>query len=201
MSAPPWMLLRLALETARHHTHADEDRLRALSIRTAADYRAFLLRAYGFEVPVEAAIGRVLELDRAVLRERSKAERLTHDLGSLGVDARECPLAGGVVLRSVPQALGWLFVIERHTLLAGLIRRHVLRALGDEVGNAVSYLSVYGQAPGARFRELGEHLGAYAEHYTPAAIIAAAGEAFRAQRQWHLGCVEPRVTSAVRSAV
>ena len=34
MSAPPWMLVRLALDTRCHHPLADEDRLAALSITT-----------------------------------------------------------------------------------------------------------------------------------------------------------------------
>ena len=183
----PWMLVRLGLETSIHHAQADEDRLAAMDVKTRAEYRAFLGLAYGFESSVEHAVWRTTELDGDVLRDRKKAARLRDDLQVLGLSASEIedlPRAA-VTIHSVAQALGWLFVIERHTLLSGLIKRHLHRALGDGVGGAFAYLSAYGDTPGARFRSLGEQLGRYAETCPPAAIVSGAKEAFRAQRQWY----------------
>src|SRR4051812_24994539 len=187
-SAPPWMLVRLALETATHQTQSDEDRLTALDIANAAGYRAFLVRVYGFEAAVEAALDKVPDIDMSFVRDRAKTPRLEHDLRALGMspeDIATLPRAGTLTIRSAAQALGWLFVIERHTLLHGLLRRHVERTLGDAARNATTYFQAYGGTPGARFRELGAALCAYAHTYPPVTIVTAAKEAFRSQRHWY----------------
>ena len=204
--APPWMLLRLAIETATHHAAADEDRLSLMDVKTRAEYRSFLVRIYGFEHAVEAAIMRVKDLDPEVMRGRLRGEYLEHDLLSLGLSSEVLawlPRLTNVPIRTAPQALGWLFVLERSTLVAGILRRHVERALGDSLCGAVRYLAAYGEAPGARFRALGERLGAYAHRYTPGMIVAAANDAFRAQRQWYasFGRASARGTDAGESRV
>ena len=199
MKAPPWMLVRLALETTLHHPSADEDRLGAMDIATVADYRAFLLRVYGFEAPVEQAIGRIADLDPALLRSRSKTSLLRHDLMALGATSEElehvCSFHA-IHLRTFAHALGWLYALERHTLVSGLIRRHVLHVLGTTFEGATTYLNAYGTTPGARFRALGETLGRYAQEFPPTVIIAAACEAFRAQRQWYKACPPLRAERA-----
>jgi heme oxygenase len=187
-SAPPWMLVRLALETANHQQHADEERLAALEIAGVADYRAFLVRVFGFEASVEDALARVTDIEPSFVRDRAKTARLQQDLRALGMspeDIATLPRAATLTIRSAAQALGWLFVIERHTLLHGLLRRHVERTLGDAAHNATTYFQAYGGTPGARFRELGTALCAYAHTYPPATIVAAATEAFRSQRHWY----------------
>jgi heme oxygenase len=196
VSAPPWMLLRLALETHVHHARADEDRLAAMDIKSVADYRAFLLRVWGFEAAIEHVLVRLLG-DDPVVAARCKTQRLREDLIALGVLARDVDALPSATLniRSAPQALGSLFVIERHTLLSGLIARHVRRTLGDELDRALRYLSAYGDTPGAHFRELGDTLGTYAWRYTPSAIVAGANDAFRAQRHWYEPALEVPVVA------
>ncbi|MBA3460864.1 MAG: biliverdin-producing heme oxygenase [Deltaproteobacteria bacterium] len=182
------MLVRVALETSNHHAAADEDRLTALDIETVDDYRSFLTRIYGFEVEVEAALAKVVDLDAAFVRDRAKTARLHHDLVVLGLTSEDIipmPKVSTLTIRNAAQALGWMFVLERHTLLAGLIRRHVVRTLGYEILPGTSYLAAYGDTPGARFRAFGAALCAYAHTYPPASIVLAANEAFRAQRQWY----------------
>ena len=194
--SPPWMLIRLALETRAHHPWADEDRLRLMDATSRADYRAYLVRLYGFEAPVESALARMTEVDPELVRDRFKVDRLRDDLVALGLNQEVIdwiPRVPSVNIRSGAQAMGWLYVLERSTLLSGLVRRHVQRTLGvEQLGGALHYLST--AAPGARFRELGEALCRSARRYTPRAIIAAANEAFRAQRQWMLGL--PRFEAA-----
>ena len=68
MSSPPWMLIRLALETRPHHIAADETRLRLMDVRSRAEYRAELVRIYGFEAAVESALLRVKDLDGQLVR-------------------------------------------------------------------------------------------------------------------------------------
>jgi len=64
----------------------------------------------------------------------------------------------------------------------------VLHVIGTAFEGATTYLGAYGTTPGARFRALGETIGRYAQEFPPAVIIAAACEAFRAQRQWYKSC-------------
>jgi len=195
------MLVRVALETARHHSGADEDRLAALEITTAEDYRTFLARIHGFEAAVEATLRRVADLDPSFVRERQKAGYLQHDLRALGMPAESIatlPQPSTIAVRNGAQALGWMFVLERQTLLAGQIRRYLLRTLGESIEPACSYFGAYGDTPGAKFRAFGAALCAYAHLHAPAAIVAAANEAFRAQRHWyHAGAREssPRIAS------
>lgn len=188
MSELPWMLARLAVETGAHHAAADDDRLAVLDVSSVAAYRACLVRIYGFEAEVEHVLAHTRELDAGVLRDRLKAGRLRQDLLALGLsemDIIDVALAASVNVRSAGQALGWLFVLERNTLLSGLLRRHVQRVLGDQVRNAMHYLSAYTDTAGARFRALGEALGAHANRFSPSVIVWSANDAFRAQRQWY----------------
>lgn len=183
------MLLRLALETAPHQHAADDDRLAVMEAKSLDDYRTWLTAVYGFELKVEQAIARVVELDTAMLRERLKMGRLREDLASLGLSPTQIsrlPTASNVTLASGPQALGWMFVLERQSLMNGVIMRHLLHELGDSVRNASRYLSAYGEHPGLKFRELGALLNASAKRHSASGIIAAAHDAFRAQRQWYL---------------
>lgn len=185
------MLVRVTLETTAHHKAADDERLSGLRITTIHGYRSMLARIYGFEAPIEAALARIPTLEPAFRAERAKVSLLEQDLGTLGFDGdaiASLPRLASVNLRTLPQALGWLFVIERQTLLAGQLRRHLQRTLGPIAELASRYLSAYGDTPGARFRVLGDALGEAAKVYSAASIVAAANEAFRAQRQWIRTC-------------
>ena len=183
---PPWMLVRLGLETTMHHAPADDDRLVALSIRTVGEYRAFLVRVFGFEAPIEEAVARVSELEIRFLRERSRMALLRRDLVELGYSELQFShfaRAPGIAIRTAAEALGWMFVLERQTLLAGLLKRQIQQVLGSDT--PVGYLGASGDRPGARFREFGAQLGELARMHSPAAIVDAANTAFRAQRQWY----------------
>jgi heme oxygenase len=174
------MLVRLALDTSIHHQQADDDRLSGIGVRSGRAYCSFLQRVYGFEAAVEAAIARS-GVESMFTHGRYKAALLRSDLAALRVPADDLPLAE-ISIRSPAHAMGWLFVLERHTLLSGLVRRHVQRTL---VEPPVEYLSAYGDTPGIRFRALGDALGIYAQRHTPRSIITGANEAFRAQRSWY----------------
>jgi heme oxygenase len=199
--SPPRMLVRLGLETRTHHASADEDRLALLDVANIDRYRAFLVRVHGFESVVEEALVRMHGLDRELLASRLKTKALRADLAALGASADEIvrlPRCSNVHLRSAPQAMGWLFVIERHTLLAGVIVRQLVRRLGDQLHGATAYLNAYGQEPGRRFRALGDALNACARRHSASAIVAAANECFRVQRQWY--AVDSLGTATVRTS-
>ena len=186
-----WMLLRLELETRQHHAAADEDRLALMDVGSAADYRVQLARIYGFEAAVELALADLLEI-----RERAKAHRLRRDLLALGMTEPAVATLPrcAVRLASATHALGWLFVLERHTLTAGLIRRQLEHRCSTEIASATSYLATYGETPGARFRSLCASLDDHAQQQPSYAtlIVAGASEAFRCQRQWYLGARRDR---------
>jgi heme oxygenase len=180
------MLQRLSTDTRAHHANADADRLAAMDVASRVEYRTFLARVYGFESAVEDAISKALALDPDVLDGRSKMDCLRQDLEALGLARSEIarlPVAATPKLRSHAQALGWLFVLERHTLVAGVLRRHLQRTITD--ADAFNYFSAYGDTTGARFRSLGEWLARVAQVCASGALATAAGEAFRAQRQWY----------------
>lgn len=185
IESPSWMLVRLGLETRQYHAGADADRLVLMDADTIAVYRAHLARIFGFESRVEEALAEVCE--PALARAHARTHWLRRDLHALGMDAAELARLPrcAVRIRSVTQALGWMFVIERHGLLSGLILRHLEARL--DLGGASSYLVAHAEQPGARLRALctaiDEHAAQHAMH--PTLVAAAAGEAFRWQRHWY----------------
>jgi heme oxygenase len=180
------MLLRLALETKPHHASADADRLALLEDPSAQRYRMFLARIYTFESRYEQALVQTPGLDPRIVRARMRAARARDDLLALGAAPAELlawtrpPIP---VFRSEAQALGWIYVVERNTLLHGLLRRHLARALADTMERASRYLGAY-DAPGMRYRELGGELDAGARRAIPSQIVEAAHAAFACQRLW-----------------
>lgn len=190
MIAPPWLLLRLALETSVHHAPADEDRLAGIGVATVEEYRDFIARIFGFEAAVERAIARVGGLDVRLVKQHSRAPLICEDLRAMGVadvELSALPTATNVRIESVPHALGWMFVLERQTLLSGLLLRQIQLVLGDRVASATRYLGAYGSTPGACHRAFGEKLGRLAQTHSAILMAAGANDAFRAQRQWYQG--------------
>src|SRR5574338_1033973 len=156
-------LLRLNLETRGFHALADEGSLALLrDDATRLDYARWLAAVYGFEAPLEAALAYTPNLKLLIdLRSRSRAGLVVQDLLALGLRAGEItdlpqclPMAP---FRSPIEALGWLYVVERSTLLHDAIRRHITSRL-PELAIATSYLSSYAGNAGARWAELGHVL-------------------------------------------
>lgn len=193
------MLIRLALETKAHHASADADRLTLLEddVPTPERYRTFLEAVYGFEASYEHALIQTPELAPRLVRECSRLALLERDLRVLGatnLDALPRP-----VISPFPHeahALGWIYAVERNTLLHGLVRRHLWRALPSTLDRAGTYLAAY-PTPGARYRDLGFELEAGARRAIPSQIVEGANEAFACQRLWF---TRTRMTIARRLA-
>lgn len=188
-ATPSWIMIRLALETRAHHGIADAQRLALIDDATPATYRAFLAMVFGFESAYEQALVLAPELDPRIMRDRAKTERLRRDLRALGLDDSDlaalprCPSIPR--FRSAAHALGWIYVIERNTLLHNLLRRHLAVVLPSVVDRASAYLGAYAATPGERYRELAPDLEAVARQaLTPGQLVEAAHEAFVAQRTW-----------------
>lgn len=187
---PSWMLVRLALDTRAFHAIADSDRLVLLEHSTTARYRAFLAMVFGFEVVYEAAFAAAPRVHREFGRARAKSDRLAADLVALGLTASQVanlPQCSTVpTFRTPAHAMGWLYAIERNTLLHGLLRRHLTTVIPEAIEQAGSYLATYGDTPGARYRELGVALDGFGAigGDIPRQLATAASEAFRAQHAW-----------------
>jgi len=160
---------------------------------TWLDYRLYLFRMYGLHSPIERALGTTRGLTAVVedapLRNH-KGALLAHDLIALGVDRRdlaELPRMPVPALHDLPEALGWMYVLETWTLGGARLRAHLRKHLPLEIGSASAYLECYGDEAGARWRELGNAVERYAERSgggTIDQIVAGASECLHRLQRW-----------------
>jgi heme oxygenase len=189
VQSPSKLLTRLNLETRSLHPEADALWVELLAPDVTLDgYEHALTLAYGFEAPIEAA----LALTRGVasvlaLRGRGRSGLLVEDLLGLGYPpariARLPQCSQIVPFRDPAEALGWLYVVERSTLLHESVKRHLQRVLPRV--RTWSYLSAYEGHAGRAWVELGQALDQLAtSRDIEDEIIAASRDAFATQRQW-----------------
>jgi len=181
-------LIQLNLATREHHADADAAWL-DLRVPTVAkqSYVDQLVRVYGFEAPLEAALHYTPGLSALVdLRARTRAGLIVQDLVRLGLSPGR--IAGlpqrFISLSTAAEALGWMYVAERATLIQGAVRRFLVVHLPD-VACASSYLSAYDGVAATRWSDFGRALDSVAE--VPEAkqqVIRAANEGFGALRAW-----------------
>lgn len=181
--------MRLNMETRAEHPEADSPWLELMSIDTSRrQYIDQLVVTYGFEAPVEAAFTLTSQLaDVVKLRDRARARYIIEDLLALGITPAKLarlPQCHHIEPFGDPaEALGWMYVLERATLLHDAVRSHIALRLPTVSG--WSYLSAYQGVASARWQELGTALDAYAT--TPGRsdqIIASARAAFSRLREW-----------------
>lgn len=190
MQAPSQMLVRLNLETRADHPEADAPWLDMLAQEpTRLRYLDLLVATYGFEAPIEASLALTPQLAESVeLRQRSRTGAIVQDLLALGMTpskiARLPQCAQIVPFRDPAEALGWLYVAERTTLLHENIHRVLVVRM--PYVSAWNYLTAYGGHAGLRWQELGEVLDAIAT--TPVlgdAVVSGARAAFACLRAWY----------------
>lgn len=184
------MLARLSRETKQHHHVADNDRLAMLGAGAdPALYAAFLKRVYGFEAPVEAALLMTSGLEEWIdFRDRAQLRLLRADLQSLGVtDPTTLARCSAIApFRQPADALGWIYAVERNTMLHGILDRHLRGRMPAVLKAAGSYLAGQQRSNGLRFRDLGNAMDRVAKDSTVAErIVAAAKAAFRTQHAWY----------------
>lgn len=182
------MLSHIGSETRSHHATADSDRLALMDVASVGEYHAFLARIYGFEAAVENAVSALSDLDLIRANTRSRLECLRADLVALGVhDVESVSTYRGIFIRTAAEAAGWLFVLERQTLLAGLIRRYLANRIPDVISAAARYLDDASRNAGVRFRRFGDALGKLAQDGTaPAESVAVAAVCgFQHQHVWY----------------
>jgi len=195
------MLSRSSRETQRYHHVADSDRLAILGgTLDRAQYATFLQRIYGFESPVEAALMMTDGLDQWLdLRDRGHIRLLRADLQALGItDPNLLPRCPTIFPFHHPaEALGWIFAVERNTLLHGVIERHLRGRMPDVLKTAGSYLAGQQRSNGLRLRDLGSAMDRIAKDPACAErIVSGAKAAFRVQHGWYEVAVPPRLRVA-----
>jgi heme oxygenase len=196
-----WVLARLDQQTRPRHAIADADRLAPITAGVTADgYRQFLTRVYGFEAAVETSIQLTPGVGEIVdLRSRVQLRLLKSDLLALGItNCAKLPRCRSVALfRTLHEALGWMYVLDRNLRLHGVLRRHLERQIAKQLATAGAYLSGNDRAAGSRLRELGDALDSVAKTPEDAdRIVVAAHTAFRCQRHWFADVMPPRVRAA-----
>jgi len=199
--APPSALTQLEVETRAHHDAADAPWLELL-LRdvTLEGYIGQLVRTYGFEAPLEAALAYTPGLGAVVdLRARWRAGLIAQDL--LALDMAPSAIANIPQSPSIApfatttQALGWLYVVERSSRIHEVVAEHLAHWQPRSVG-ACTYLCAYRSVREQRWRELGEVL----ERARPCTeLIAAAHEAFRTAQHWFAGDAEPSYAASMYS--
>ena len=184
--ARSWMLAHLAQQTQPLHAAADGDRLAILEKPTVERYRSYLAQIYCFEAPLEAACISSKGIPRNILRTHLKTWRLAADLDVLGFAARPAMPLETPRFESPVEALAWLWVLHRNTLLHGLIHRYLLSKMREPAHAARSYLCAFEGRAGALMRELGSTLDDVTRRASLAErAVAAAREALRLQHQWY----------------
>lgn len=181
-----WMLARLKRNAQSEHVAANIDRLSPLHLPPSADaYRDYLVRIFGFEAPVEAAVAATPGVAELLnLEGRSHVRHLKADLVMLGVtNVEELPMCRAVPrFVSATEALGWLYVVEHNATLHAQVRRHIDKRLPTV---ASTYLAAGEQQGPARVQELAAVLDRFArEPQAARQVVEAVKLAFRRQRQW-----------------
>ena len=182
-------LTRIDDETRTRHAEADAQRLSLTSEPpTPALYQRFLVRVFGFEAPVEAALHATPGIaDVFDVRARLHTRLLRADLAALGI----VDLTGAPRCRAIPpftdvlEALGWIYVVERGRMLSSIVQRHLEQHLPGLAVTATSYLRAERSA-GKRMRELGATFDSLVRSEADVdRVLVAAHGAFRAQSHWY----------------
>jgi len=191
--------MRLNIETRAQHPEADSSWLELMSFdATRLRYLEQLMTTYGFEAPIEAALALTPQMSRVLqLRPRARSGLIVQDLLALGLSpsriARLPQCSRIVPFRDHVEALGWMYVLERATLLHEAIRRHLQARLPSV--HAWSYLSAYDGIASERWLEFGNILDCFAFEQLES-IVSAAQAAFDCQRDWFLACMDETARSA-----
>ena len=184
------VFVQLGLATLAHHEPADRIWLELVEgsrVPSQLDYMRALVRVFGFDASLEAALAYTPSLAGVVdMRDRQRSGWIAHDLLHLGLTPAQIATIGSLDIApfgNLDEALGWLYVHERATL----VHEHVYRVLLErlpELEPAMRYLGLYVGRLGLRIEELGKLLEPCAEPARFARISAAAATALQSFDAW-----------------
>jgi heme oxygenase len=183
------MLARLDAETRSYHASADElwrELMEGASI--PATYMHHLVRVYGFEAPLEAALAYTPGLSHVIdVRGRVRSGFIVRDLLELGISAAkiaelsQCMIAP---FASVTEALGWMYVSERTALRHDAVRCYLV-ARFPQLAGATTFLA---SASDARWKEFAGALEPYVRtRAQQRQVLGGAQDAFRCMLEWFRG--------------
>jgi heme oxygenase len=186
------MLVRLELETRAYHAPAEAGwRDLMMPEVTRGQYVDQLVRVYGFEGPLEAALAYTPHLELVIdVHQRFRAGFIAQDLIALGMRPSEVARLDQCVLApfaSPLEALGWIYATDRATLVFEDLRRY-LRVRVPLTRDACAYLEASERVGGSRWLELGRQLERAVRSPRMAdEVIAGAHAAFRCWLAWSRG--------------
>jgi heme oxygenase len=151
-------------QTRELQIEADSELDGVMSTGSAADYRRYLSRMFGFVRPLELALERTPGLERVIELRRFRKHRLIkQDLDALGMkpaDIDALPQCTTVPwFETVPDALGWAFIVERQTRGFPSMYRFLATTIPGEIAFAAAYLKCY-PSFAAMWDELGDAIDA-----------------------------------------
>jgi len=165
------------------------------------EYRLYLVRMYGFHAAIERALMASPQLAAVVpdaAMRNHKTALLAHDLIALGTSPRELAQLPRMTLAAsfaLPEALGWMYVVEAMTLGGKHLARHLARQVPAEIAHASAYLGCYGDEAPERWRAFGAALDACEEAMRDGdRVIAAARDGFLEVRAWVRPARKPQST-------
>ena len=192
------MLARLDREMAPSHAEVDREWYGLLRDRSAPreEYGRQLIITYGFESPFELACSHTPGLSHSIdLRGRWRAGLIVQDLLALGAAAEDVPAIPCHALarfQDPAEALAWMYVIERPTLIYGDLRDELASRFGD-LARATAYLGAYDGTASKRWAELGIALDRVCvSDEVCQRVVDAAHAAFRARSDWRAGSASLR---------
>lgn len=189
MAQPGGLLAQLSQATRSWHPDADEPWLDLLrpDVRRG-DYIAQLTHMYGFEAALESACRYTPRLAQVLdVRHLTRAGLIAQDLLALRMtpsDLAAVPQCFSITpFQDVPEAFGWLYVVERSTQHYDTVRRHLQRVM-PEVSSACAYLSIFERTPD-HWQHFGHTLDLLATRPQVAAqIVEAATAGFAVLQSW-----------------
>jgi heme oxygenase len=170
----------------RLHVHAGFSSVKAGTI-TLEDYRALLIRLYGFYLPFERAVG----------GEDLRTQWLANDLACLGADAvalSRIPLCTDFPSYHGPEnRLGALYVVEGSALGGRQLSRGLDRLLGEDPVEGRRFFAGRGAGTGDAWVDFLARLASVgSEPQGRAALVRAAIETFELFEIWLSGWSETR---------
>jgi heme oxygenase len=185
-------LMRLNLDTQAFHAEVDAPWLELTGPSvTRGQYVAQLSRVFGFEAPLEGALAYTTNLGSIIdLRRHMRSGLIAQDLLTLDLTPAQLtaiPQCTKIIpFSTATEALGWLYAMERATLLHELVHRHLAQR-APSIADSCAYISAYANGIAAdRWAELGDALELVA--ISPVSVddmTKAAVAAFECAEDWY----------------
>jgi heme oxygenase len=186
---------RLRNETKTAHQQLEKATIPYIKQSTdEASYGHVLRMFYGYFSQVEEQIQALI--DESVLediKERRQSAAIIADLKSIGAATENLATANELpVLKTVPQALGAMYVLEGSTLGGRFISQMLAKQLNRTAADGISFFSGYGEQTDTKWKKFTEMMNEYVINHPLNAneIVAAANETFSKFGVWSALCNE-----------